>query len=58
MTEDCVLEGTAFCEAGRLKGREEIIQEIEIFKAEIEWDRPLDYQIVLEELLQRLKSPK
>jgi len=33
-----------------------VISEIEIFKAEIEWTEPLDYQILLDRLIRRLRE--
>lgn len=36
--------------------KEQIIQELEILKAEIEWDYSLEYQIILDEVIEILKG--
>lgn len=36
--------------------REEIIQSLELLKAEIEWDKPIDYQVTLDETIKILSD--
>lgn len=36
--------------------KEQIIQKLEILKAEIEWDYSLEYQIVLDKVIEILKG--
>ncbi len=40
----------------RTKSNDELISKLELLKAEIEWNYPLDYQIVLDETIKRLKE--
>ena len=38
--------------------RQEIIQKLELLKAEIEWDYSIEYQILLDETIEILKGLK
>ena len=37
---------------------DELISKLEILKSEIEWDYPLEYQVVLDEVIKKIKGDK
>lgn len=37
---------------------DELISKLEILKSEIEWDYPLEYQVVLDEVIKKIKGEK
>lgn len=42
----------------RTKHDDELISKLEILKSEIEWDYPLEYQVVLDEVIKKIKGEK
>jgi len=40
------------------KSDDELISKLEILKAEIEWDYPLEYQVVLDEVIKKIKGER
>jgi hypothetical protein len=40
------------------KHDDELISKLEILKSEIEWDYPLEYQVVLDEVIKKIKGEK
>lgn len=40
------------------KHDDELISKLEILKSEIEWDYPLEYQVVLDEVIEKIKGEK
>ena len=40
------------------KHDDKLISKLEILKAEIEWDYPLEYQVVLDEVIKKIKGEK
>lgn len=40
------------------KHNDELVSKLEILKAEIEWDYPLEYQVVLDEVIKKIKGEK
>ena len=40
------------------KHDDELISKLEILKSEIEWDYPLEYQVILDEVIKKIKGEK